>query len=364
MNRMDRAKLQARISRYFNRLVHDDLRIEDAFLMLHSDRYDIHLNMADSQSGTPSPFQPYYVASVGKTFTAVLIAILSEHRLLSFDDHIADYLDDDLMNALHVYKGRDYSREIRIRHLLNHTSGLHDYFGDKPGHGKRMLNILLDEPSRRWTPAETVKWSKENLKSHFPPGKGHHYSDTGYHLLGLIIEKVTSRPFHEALSLHIFRPLGMVHSCLWQHSQPDRKSELPVSACYVGDKNVINYTSLSIDYAGGGIVSTSDDLLKFMSGLTRFAIIRKETFEKMKDWAKFFPGVDYGYGIMNIRGTPIIMPRKYSSWGNAGSTGSLMFYHPRLDLYLIGSLNRYGYHRKAFRLMFKCIDIFSRYAAL
>ena len=328
--------------------------------MLHSDKYDIHINMAESRSGTPSPFQPYYVASVGNLFTAVLIAILSEHKLVSFDDYIADYLDDEVIRRLHVYKGKDYSREIKIKHLLNHTSGLHDYFGDKPKQGSRMLNILLEEPSRRLTPAEVVKWSKENLNSHFPPGKRFHYSDTGYHLLGLIVEKITSRQFHEALTVHIFRPLGMSHSNLLQYSEPDRKTGLPVSACYVGDKNIINYASLSIDYAGGGIVSTSDDLLKFMSGLTHFSIIRRETFDKMKDWAKFFPGVDYGYGVMNIRGTPIIMPRKYSSWGNAGSTGSFMFYHPRLDLYLIGSLNRYGYHRKAFRLMFKCIDIFSR----
>lgn len=53
---------------------------------------------------------------------------------------------------------------------------------------KPMLDMLFDEPSRLWTPQEVIRWSKENLKSHFPPGKGFHYSDTGYHLLGLIIE--------------------------------------------------------------------------------------------------------------------------------------------------------------------------------
>lgn len=359
---MDKETYYSLLSGRFREVVRRDRKIRSAFLMIHSDGLGVHLSMAEGTcGGVPAvPEQPYYVASVGKLFTSVLIAMLSERGLFSFEDPISRFLDDDVMNGLHVYKGKDYSHDIRIRQLLNHTSGLHDYFEEKPRHGKAMIQTLLDDRSRFWTPREVVRWSKENLKSHFPPGAGFHYSDTGYHLLGLIIEKIIGEPFHEALHSRIFRPLGMVHSCLWQHSQPDEASEYQVAELFVGGTNVVDYRSLSIDYAGGGIVSTSDDLLKFMMALTRHEIIKKETFEKMKDWAKFFPGIDYGYGLMNIHTVPVLMPRKYNAWGIAGSAGSFMFYHPALDLFIIGTLNRFRYHRRGIRLMFKCIDILSK----
>lgn len=125
--------------------------------------------------------------------------------------------------------------------------------------------------------------------------------------------------------------------------------------------NVTNYRSLSIDYAGGGIVATSEDLLKFMKALVNHELIRENTFEKMKDWAGFFNlffiGIDYGYGLMNFKTIPILMPKKYNVWGNAGSTGSFMFYHPEMDTYIIGNLNQFGYHRKGIKLMFKVIDM-------
>ncbi len=359
--RVDRDRAAFLVARHFGEIVRRDRKIHTAFLMVHSDRLDIHLNMAEGRTGDlrPSPQQPYYIASVGKLFTSVLIAILSEQGLLTYEHPIADYLDEDMMKGLHVYKGKDYSHEIRIRHLLNHTSGLHDFFGDKPRRSKRMLDLLLDEPSRFWTPREAVQWSKQNLKSHFPPGRGFHYSDTGYHLLGLVIEKITSRPFHEALRVNIFHPVGMRHSCLWQHSQPDEKGAHPVAGVFVDDKNIVDYVSLSIDYAGGGIVSTSDDLLLFMRALVGHELIREDTFGKMRDWARFFPGIDYGYGLMNVHTVPVFMPGKYNCWGNAGSVGSFMFYNPRLDLHVIGTLNRFRYHRNGLKLVFKCIDFVS-----
>jgi len=57
---------------------------------------------------------------------------------------------------------------------------------------------------------------------------------------------------------------------------------------------------------------------------------------------------------------PLLMPKKYNVWGNAGSIGSFMFYHPAMDIYLIGNLNRFRYASKGIRLMFKMIDILSK----
>ena len=359
---MNIEKAQTLVENFFRNEVNKDHKIHNAYLLVHSEKLGIHLSIAEGLTNNvpANENQPYFVASIGKLFTSVLAGILVEQGKLSYEDTITQYLDDDLLHNLHVYKGKDYANQIRIRHLLNHTSGLHDYFGDKPNQGKSMLDIILNEPSHFWTPQEVIQWSKEHLKSHFPPGKGFHYSDTGYHMLGLIIEKITSIPFHSALKQYIFQPLGMNHSYLIQHSEPLEVVDYPVAGVYIRNINVTQYRSLSVDYAGGGIVATSEDLQKFMEALVKHVIIREDNFEKMKDWAKFSIGIDYGYGLMNFKTIPVLMPVKYNVWGNAGSTGSFMFYHPEMDAYFVGSLNQFGYHSKGVRMMFKMINILSK----
>jgi len=359
---MKKEKVQSLIAEHFTKIVQKDPKIYNAYLLVHSEKLGIHLNIAEGSTGNipANTQQPYFIASIGKLFTSVLINILVEKGMISYEDTITQFLDNDLLQNLHIYKGKDYTSQIKIRHLLNHTSGLHDYFDDKPKQGKSMIDIIFDEPSRFWTPQETIQWSKEHLKSHFPPGKGFHYSDTGYHVLGLIIEKITSTPFHEALRHYIFQPLQMNHSYLAYYSESMVKSDYPVADLYSGNINVTQYRSLSIDYAGGGIVATSEDLLKFMKALVKHEIIREDTFERMKDWAKFSIGIDYGYGLMNFHTVPLLMPQKYNVWGNAGSIGSFMFYHPAMDIYLIGNLNQFRYAQKGIRLMFKIIDILSK----
>jgi len=360
---MKKEEAKALIENLFRKKVQKDCKIHNAYLLVHSEKLGIHMNMAEGSTGSmpANPQQPYFIASIGKLFTSVLIGILVEKGKISYQDTITQYFNDDLLSNLHVYKGNDYTNHIKIKHLLNHTSGLHDYFQDKPEQGKPMIDILLDEPSRFWTPQEVIQWSRDNLKSHFPPGKGFHYSDTGYHILGLIIEKITTKPFHEALKHYIFQPLGMNHSYLLHYSEPMVKSQYPVADFYTGNINVTQYRSLGIDYAGGGIVATAEDLLKFMRALVKHEILREDTFEKMKDWAKFSIGIDYGYGLMNFKTIPLLMPEKYNVWGNAGSIGAFMFYHPAMDIYLIGNLNHFRYHSKGIRLMFKTIDILSKY---
>jgi len=362
---MNKENTEKSIEKLFRNTVQKDHKIHNAYLLVHSDKLHIHKNIAEGLTNNipANANQPYYIASVGKLFTSVLIGILVENEMITYEDTITPYLDNELLKNLHIIKGKDYTNQIRIRHLLNHTSGIHDYFEDKPEHTMPMLERIISEPSRFWTPEEVIQWSKDNLVSHFPPGKGFHYSDTGYHLLGLIIEKIASMSFHSALKQYIFQPLGMNHSYLAQYSEPAIKSDYHVADIYIGETkiDVAQTRSLSIDYAGGGIISTSDDLLAFIKALVNHVIISSDTFEKMKDWARFFLGIDYGYGIMNIKTVPLFMPKVYNSWGNAGSTGSFLFYNQATNAYLIGSLNQQGYHIKGVRMMLKVINILSKY---
>jgi D-alanyl-D-alanine carboxypeptidase len=93
-----------------------------------------------------------------------------------------------------------------------------------------------------------------------------------------------------------------------------------------------------------------------MQALAQEGSLSEQTLRKMDDCARFAPGIDYGYGMMKIRPVPLLMPGRYSCWGNAGSTGAFLFYHPGLDAYLIGSLNQFRYHQKGIHLMLRVID--------
>ncbi|GGG03755.1 serine hydrolase domain-containing protein [Paenibacillus aceti] len=351
---MNKEKVRQEIERKLeNRTVTDPL-LHNVFLLLHSDGGDFHWPMAAGETdGLPAhPDQPYHTASIGKTFTSVILAIFAEKGLIQYDDPIANYLPPQLLKDLHIYKGKDYTYDIRIKHLLSNTSGLPDYFEEKPKNGQSFLQQQLAQPSRFWTAEETIQWSKEHLNPHFPPGRRVHYTDTGYNLLGLIIETITSKPYHEALHDYIFTPLQMNHTYLCQYSEPALKSEHLVANLYL-DKQTIpveEHRSFSAFYAGGQTVSTSEDLLIFMKSVVNHQIIRKESLDTMQQWNRMWIGMDYGYGLMRLHFIP--WSQKYIGWGHLGSSGASMLYLPNLDMYMIGSFNQTAYSRKGMNFLF------------
>ena len=162
-------------------------------VVFYSDRLNIHWKFAVGTVGKEqkpiTEDHTFHIASIGKTITSALIGKLYEEGKISYDDPIKKFLSDDILKDLHVYEGKSYSDEILVRHLLNHTSGIADYFEEQPKEGKSIIELVIDEPDRFWTPVDTIQWAKDNLEAHFPLGEGFLYSDTGYQLLGLIIEK-------------------------------------------------------------------------------------------------------------------------------------------------------------------------------
>ncbi len=344
------AQVQTAIENNFRTQVKNDDKVKNAYLLVHSDKLGIHLNIAegDTSGVAAHPQQPNYLASVGKLFTATIIAIFHEKGLLSFDDLISKYLDNELMAGLHVFGGKDYSNKIKISHLLNQSSGLDDVF-------YHLLKKVM-ENSEHFSPREAVIWGKENLTPKFKPGEKHHYTDTNYHLLGLIVESITGKPFFEALHEYIFNPLKMKRAYMMGYSQPAENSNLPLAKFYLDGVDGSTIDGLAqIDYAGGGVVTTLEEYLVFMRSLVNQEIIEKNTLERMMtdDFAMGFPsiGVRYGYSIWKFVTTPIIMPKKFNCWGCVGVTGAFMFYHPQTEAYIIGSFNDVSYQSKALRFM-------------
>jgi D-alanyl-D-alanine carboxypeptidase len=345
---MDKRKTAASIAAMFRNQVSKDKNVKNAYLLVHSDQKNIHINLAEGTTGSfpADPRQPVYFASVGKLFTSTLVGLLYEQGLLSFDDCISEHLDQDLLEGLHVHQGTDHTPKIRIKHLLNQTSGLADNF-------EPLLDEMLADPDFSITPREAIVWVKTNSEPHFPPGAGFQYTDTNYHLLGLIIEKRTGLPFHAALKQYLFEPLEMKHSSMLHHSEPIEPCPFPTADFSIRGTRLNELEAYgSLDYAGGGVVAPAEDMLKFMRALVSHQLVSENTLQTMMaERNKFSVGIQYGYGIWHLTPVPLLMPKRYASWGAAGATGAFMFFHPELDAYFIGSFNDSSYQRKFLRFM-------------
>ncbi len=344
---MEKPAVASKIETLFRQQVQKDKKVQNAYLLVDSEKCGIRLNLAEGKTDgmKAHPGQPNHLASVGKLFTATLVAMLHEEGKLMFDDKISRYLDGELMDKLHVYKGKEYSGEIMISHLLNQTSGLNDVFFP-------LLEKLKQSPLEI-NPREAVFWGKENLKPVGRPGEKHFYTDTNYYLLGMIVENITQKPFHEVLHQKIFEPLGMKHAWMDGYSHPAAKPEYPVAKLYIDDLDVRTLQGFHrIDYAGGGVVAPLEEYLSFMKALVNNQLVKADTLQRMmSDDHRSNTGIRYGYAIWKFVPIPLLLPEKFFCWGCVGVTGAYMFYHPRTESYIIGSFNDTSYRSKALRFM-------------
>ena len=143
------------------------------------------------------PESSFYLASVSKQFTTMAVMLLQERGELSYEDKLSDYFPDF----------PDYADLVTIRHMMTHTSGIPDHYGlnaYKVGLNNDDVYELL------------VK--QEELD--FDPGSQFSYSNGGYVLLSMIVEKVTGEPFHEFMKTNIFTALEMNNTLVYDKSEP------------------------------------------------------------------------------------------------------------------------------------------------
>jgi D-alanyl-D-alanine carboxypeptidase len=302
---------------------------------------------------------PVYIASILKLYTGTVIMKLVEMGKLSLDDQISKYLPEELIRGIHVYNGKDYSREITVEQLLSNTSGIADYYTEKPEGGKSVFETVLEEPEREWKENETIEWARDKLKPNFPPGTDASYSDTNFDLLEKIIESITGQPLHVVYEDFIFRPLGLTHTWLIERSAPQDLIPVSPADVFYKDRNITNIRSNSAYWPY--MLSTSEEMIIFLKALNEGRMIRKETLELMHHWHKLFFPMQYGYGTMYFE-LPRVM-RKATGitplWGHSGSTGSFLYYSEELNLYMAGTLNCVGSDKKPFfKIMNKVCELF------
>lgn len=236
--------------------------------------------MADIEHGIRmSPKHVFRIGSITKQFTATAIMMLAEEGKLKVTDPITKYLKD--------YPTHGYT--ITIEHLLNHTSGIRSYTS--------MPEFLEEELRTDMTVEELVDYFKKEPMD-FPPGQKYLYNNSGYILLGAIIEKVSGKSYQDFIHEKIFKPQGMKNSYYGSHLTiiPNR------TAGYEKTKKGFTncpFLSMKLPYAAGSLLSTVDDLYTWNRALFAGKVISRDSFKRMITPTKLKDGKmqNYGYGL-------------------------------------------------------------------
>lgn len=306
--------------------------------------------------------QPFHVASVGKLFTTSLVGMLVDEGLIRFDDPIFSFFDEGALDGLFVFDGVDYQSEVTVAMLLGHTSGVADYFEDEGKDGFSGAEWMLAEPDQFWTPEMMVDFTREFQSAVGPAGAQFHYSDTGFILLGMMIENVTGMDFDVALDSMIFSPLDMNDTYLIFYGKP-KNEKREINDAWLNGVDVSGFESLSIDWAGGGVISTLDDLVKFAKAFNEGELVSDATLARLYAFdEKFMRGIAYGLGTMEYRFNEFMptlgfLPRYR---GHMGVLGTHLLYDAESGTVLVASFGSTDFAAGSVRTVIQLLTILWR----
>jgi D-alanyl-D-alanine carboxypeptidase len=248
-------------------------------------------------SGRPMPFGGHFrIGSTTKTFVSVAVLQLVGDGRLSLDDPVERWLPGVVSG-----NGNDGTR-VTVRHLLQQTSGLYNYTGDLTA----LASAEGYEQHRfdHFEPSDLVALAMRHAPA-FAPGTRWDYSNTNYLLAGMVVERVTGKPWAEHVRSRILRPLGMRDTSYpADHPALPRPYALAYHQFQPGgplvDVTLFNATAAD---AAGGMVSTTGDIARFWRGLQRGELLRPRQLAQLRQtvladtFQEFYPGLRYGLGI-------------------------------------------------------------------
>lgn len=295
-----------------------------------SGKADLHNNVEMKPCNTSR------VGSTVKMLTATTVLKLMEEGKINLDDKIADYLQGDIINKI------ENADKATIRQLLQHSSGIYNYIQNL-----KFQTASLNDLIREWKPNDLLEYAY-NQKAYFQPDKDVRYSNTGYILLGLLIEKIEGKPFYKVFQEKIFTPLGLT---MTKFAAEDHVPSGIVRG-YIdiySNLQVLESTYYSgWDYytADGGLISNPYDMNVFFRALMNGQIINSTSLNEMLTWKipndidqSFFP-ISYGLGIFKIE-TPHGIAYMHS--GDAIGYYANMLYFPSDSTTIVYAVNsNYG----------------------
>ena len=223
-----------------------------------------------------SPAMRYGIGSISKQFTAAAIMLLVEQGKLTLDDPVAKY-----------FPALTRANEVKIRDLLNHTSGYRDYWPQDYVPASMLAPITVEQLMRNWA----------TLPLDFEPGTQYQYSNTGYVIAGAIAEKVAGQPLVEMLHQRIFEPLGM-------------KSVVDINLGRLGPEDPTGYLRYTLGpprpapkegagwlFAAGELAMTAADLARWDLALLDGKVLKPESFAAMSTTRVLANGASAQYGL-------------------------------------------------------------------
>lgn len=258
----------------------------------------------------------FQIGSMTKQFTAIAILMLEEQGKLNTKDTISKYISD--------YPS---GNKITIHHLLTHTSGIKNF---------TKMKSLLEIAQKEMTPKMMVDFFK-NEPVDFAPGEKFEYNNSGYVLLGYIIELVSGESYEDFIEKRIFQKVGMNQSYYATDRQIINKRAYGYhkkESRYV-NKTIINF---SVPFSSGSLMSTINDMLKWQNALNQNILLNAENSKKAFSQYKLNNSEEftYGYGwhIKEINGKPT---REHG--GSIFGFKTMGVYIPSEDIYVIGFSN-------------------------
>ncbi|MDJ1500087.1 serine hydrolase domain-containing protein [Xanthocytophaga agilis] len=276
------------------------------------------------------PCHIHYLASIAKTYTAVVIMKLVETQKIDLDSPISQYLDTN------IYKKIGNGDKATVRQLLNHTSGIRDYVSE--------INYntdILNNPMAKYSTDKYLGYiyTKE---PYFEPGTDYTYSNTNFLLLALIAEKVTGKPLESLYRDIVFEPLGLQQTYYHTLNQGNL-----VNSYFdrFGDGKLENISSimkhLLPTYSGDdGIVATPYDMYLFLDALVTNKLVSESSLMQMTAWVHTRKDPDrpeYGLGLTYMKSD---YGDGFGHGGTAGGASAKMYYFPDKQTYLIVCMNQ------------------------
>jgi CubicO group peptidase (beta-lactamase class C family) len=206
----------------------------------------------------------FRLASVSKQFTAMAIMLLVHDGKLSYDQRLTDVFADF----------PEYGKGIRIRNLLNHTSGLRDYEDLMPA-----ANPNLPIEQQQINDAGVLELLKRQTSTRFPPGSKWEYSNSGYVLLGLVVEKASGISFPEFLHDRIFVPLHMSHTVAYVRGKNQVAERAFGHTFENGAWKQTDQSTTSATLGDGGVYSSLEDLARWDRALRNNTLLSRMEIE-------------------------------------------------------------------------------------
>jgi CubicO group peptidase (beta-lactamase class C family) len=260
-----------------------------------------------------TPTTKFRLGSLTKQFTAASILLLEERGKLKVEDPVKKYIPD----APSAWD------KITIFHVLTHTSGIPSFTGF-PDYESRESHAM--------TPEKLVEWFRDKPLE-FEPGTKWNYSNSGYVLLGYLVEKISGQTYSDFLQQNIFTPLGMKDSGYDSNSAIIAHRAAGYAPGKSGPVNA-GFVHMSIPFSAGALYSTTEDLLRWEQGLFGGKVLKAESHAKMTTPFKQYYA--FGLGVSTNNGHKTI-------WHNGGIEGfnTALAYYPddKLVVAVLANLN-------------------------